>query len=276
MSLVLFMQSTITVKQVFAYALRHVKHFPIAVFVMLFTGVVWAVDIALRPYLIKLMLDRAAEVKSDFFMHIGDLIGLYLLMSLVMATTFRLYGYVVEVRMLPELRKRIASEATAQLLKKSHHYYQNQFSGALASKVNDLTRSIPNIVQIYVDRFQSHLLALLVAIYTLWTVNVYFALVMTIWSLSLIMLSYLFSKHIAVFANNWSELSSQLTGKVVDMLVNILSVRLFGRKLQEQKNLAAHFTKLVDAERKTKMKIILAVACYSYSFVLLMGLKTKP
>ena len=243
--------SNIPAKQLVLYISNIIKPFPLSVLTMFLTAIIWAVDLSLRAYVLKVILNRlaASEQHNIFANLIGPIIfylGLYLLLSI----SFRLYNYFVEIKMIPALRAKIANDAFELLVDKSQNFYQNNFSGALTNKVNDLTSSVPAIVRIIIDRFFSHGLALCIAIITLWQVSSYFALGMLIWAVILVTGAGIYSKHISMLASKWSESASTITGNLVDVLSNILSVRLFSAKSQEKKSLGGVFQNAVNAERQ--------------------------
>lgn len=242
------MNTDITTKQVLSYIIRAIKPFPVGVCAMFLVAIVWSIDLSVKPYLLKVIFDRlAAGTQHDVFAYLTVPALLFLGMYFLMTTTFRLYGYFVEIRMIPRLRERIANEALGLLMDKSHTYYQNNFSGSLSNKVNDLTNSIPDIMQLSIDRFFSHAMALTVAIITLWHVNVRFAFFMLVWTAIFIFGGVFFSKHLTRLARKWSEFGSIITGKLVDVLSNILSVRLFTAKSQETHFLFQTFQGAVKA-----------------------------
>lgn len=264
------MNTTITAKQVGTYIIRVLKPFPFPVFIMFWVALVWSLDLSLRPYLMKKILNRLAEgSQNEVFADLAIPIILYLGLYILLTTSFRLYGYFVEIKMIPHLRAKIANEALEQLIDKSHNYYQNNFSGSLANKVNNLTSAVPDIVQITMDRFFSHSLALAVAIITLWYVNILFALFMLLWTIIFILGALALSKRLSRLANNWSEFGSLITGKLVDVLSNILSVKLFTAKQQEKKSLKATFQNTVKAEQKLQWSYFWMWAGYGYSFFIL-------
>jgi len=264
------MNTTITAKQVGTYIIRVLKPFPFPMFIMFWVALVWSLDLSLRPYLMKKILNRLAEgSQSEIFADLMIPIVLYLGLYILLTTSFRLYGYFVEIKMIPHLRGKIANEALEQLVDKSHNYYQNNFSGSLANKVNNLTSAVPDIIQITMDRFFSHSLALAVAIITLWYVNVLFALFMLLWTIIFILGALALSKRLSRLANNWSEFGSLITGKLVDVLSNILSVRLFTAKQQEKKSLKATFQNAVEAEQKLQWSYFWMWVGYGYSFFIL-------
>ncbi len=243
--------NNISAKQILTYIVKAIKPFPLPIFSMVMAAVIWAVDLSLRAYLLKVILNRlASSEQHNIFVNLIVPIIFYLGLYLLLSMSFRLYNYFVEIKMIPALRAKIANDALELLVDKSQNFYQNNFSGSLTNKVNDLTSSVPAIVRIVIDRFFSHGLALCIAIITLWQVNIHFALGMLIWAVVLITGAWIYSKHISVLAIKWSESASTITGNLVDVLSNILSVRLFSAKSQEQKSLGGVFQDAVNAERQ--------------------------
>ncbi len=196
----------------------------------------------------------------------------YLFMSFLLTTSYRFYGYFVEIKMIPRLRQRIALSSVDTLLKQSHQYYQNHFAGSLTNKVNDLTGSVPDMLQTIIDRFFSHGLALIIAIYTLWQVNIKFALFILIWTTLFLGGAFMFSKRLARLSDIWSEWGSTITGKIVDVLSNILSIKLFAREAAEKSTLQTTFSEAVKAEQKLQWSFFWVWICYGYSFVIVLGL----
>ena len=220
----------------FSYIIKMLKPFPTAIGVMFWVSIIWAIDLSFSPYLLKMMLNRAADAPEDgIFEHLIYPSSLYLIMRFIIITSYRFYDYFVVIKMIPFLRNNIANHALELLVDKSHSYYQNNFSGSLANKINDLTNNVPGVLQIVIDRFFSHSLALSIAIYTLWQVNLTFALFMFFWAAVLVLGTLFFSKRLTKYSDIWSEYSSIITGKLVDVFSNILSVRLFSAKLHEKK-----------------------------------------
>lgn len=258
------------IKQIWSYILRSIKAFPFSIFVMFWVALVWSIDLSVRPYLIKTILNRLAEGnQADVFHYLAVPIILYLFMYVTMTTSFRAYGYFVEIKMIPRMREKIANDAVGMLLDKSHDYYQNTFSGSLTNKVNDLTSSVPDLLQIGIDRFFSHLLALLIAIFTLWQVSSIFAVAMLIWTSFFLIAALLLSSRLTKQADNWSEYGSIITGKIVDALSNILSIRLFSAKNSEKRRLSIVFDGAVKAEQKLQWSYFWMWFVYGYSFFIL-------
>ncbi len=245
------MKRNITAKDAFKYIIKCVRPFHAAIFVMFSVAIFWAVDLSLRPFILKIILNKVAEGSAEnIFSYLSVSAISYALMSFLAPVFFRLHGYFVEIQMTPRLRERISNEALNDLLDQSHSYYQRSYSGSLANKINDLMSHVPTIIQIVIDQFFSNFLALIIAAYVLWQVNDLFAIIMLSWVMLFMLGSLFFARHLSELSANWSEYTAIITGKIVDILSNILSVRLFSSKNLEKELLAQTSERAVIAEQK--------------------------
>lgn len=170
------MTHEIHAKQVFVYILHMLRPYKLGIFIMLLTGIVWAGNMSLQPYILKIILDRISEVPScemgnSLFMPACS----YVCASLVLMSLHRLYGYFISIKMLPTLRTNLGSHAFDRLTDQSNKFYQNNFAGSLANKIGDLTSAVPELLQTFTDRLIPHCLGLSIAIFTLWQVDIKFA-----------------------------------------------------------------------------------------------------
>ena len=139
----------ISTRQVFSFIWSMMRPYSGAVFIMVAVAVYWAIDMSLRPYFLKLILNGVADpISPNLFTHIATPVLAYLFMIFLLSTFFRLYDYFVTIHMIPNMRRNIANANFEKLLEHSHHYYQNQFSGSLANKIKDLSGSVPELIQI--------------------------------------------------------------------------------------------------------------------------------
>jgi ATP-binding cassette subfamily B protein len=156
----------ITTKQVISFILKMLRPFLFPIIVVLLAALIWAVGVSFSPYLIKMFIDRASTSAADnLFYNIATPAISCVLILLLLECIVRLYNYFFEIKMIPNLRKNIVESSISTLLNQDNSYYQNNFSGSLANKVNDLTNYIPDIVQITIDRFVSRTFALGIGIY---------------------------------------------------------------------------------------------------------------
>ncbi len=266
------MKKELSNKEIALFICRMLNPFRTAIFIMFIMAIIWAVDFSLRPYILKIIIDNATSISTQSVFEQALLPSLiYFGIVLIHTTSCRIYGYFIEIKMIPILRSNINNMCFSSLLEQSYSYYQHTFAGSLSNKINDLTSSIPEIVQIVIDRFFCRGLALIIAIFTLWQVNYLFAICIFIWSMIFITGFLLSSIKLANLADIWAEYISVITGNMVDSFSNILSIRLFARNKEEKTTLSCVFDKSVEAERKLQWGYFWMWFFYGYSFVAVQG-----
>src|ERR1700694_1210535 len=98
------MTPTITTKDVWIFILRSLRPFPIAISTMVLMAVFWAIDLSLRPYILKVILNRLAENHGgDVFSYLATPVLFFIFLAFFMTTVSRVYGYYVEIEMIPRL-----------------------------------------------------------------------------------------------------------------------------------------------------------------------------
>lgn len=235
-------------------------------------GVIWAVDLSFRPYLIKMMLDRINITAPDETVHaIGLIAAIYIVASLALSLIFRIWN-IIRRNLVPRLKANITEFMMQHMLRHSYSYYQNNFAGSLANKINDVAYGLPQVVEITFDSFISNFMAIVVAMVVIFTVRPMICLMFFIWISLFLWGSYYFAKKAHGLSDRASELRSQLTGKIVDILGNMNVVRLFANRRLEEKHVKAWTHDAMNAERAFDWVLILMFAFQSLSFVVLQAL----
>ncbi|MBW8309023.1 MAG: ABC transporter ATP-binding protein/permease [Candidatus Paracaedibacteraceae bacterium] len=262
----------IKAQHVFACIFNAAAHYKLSIVFMFFLAIVWAVDVSVHSYLQKLIIDGIADHPKNIFEAVGMPAMLFILLSFLMSTVFRLYEYLVSIKMIPEMRKYIGQRYISHLLNQSHTFFQDQFTGGLANKINDLVIYVPEIIQIMIDQFFSRFLMLGIATYTLWLVNPVFAYLMLGWTVFFIILSLFLAKRLTNLSDKWSECNSLNTGRMVDILSNMVALRLFARKKYEYEYISEGFEEAVQAEKRLNWNYFWVWFTYGYSFVFTLAL----
>lgn len=257
-------------RQTLSFILKMLRPFTWAVTVMFLLSVVWATDMSLRPYLMKLIIDVVSERPAvGILRHIINPAVAYLSILFLLSFFIILYQYSVRVKMMPRLRRRIIRTAFDTLLKKSHEYYQRNLSGSMTNKIRDLADGIPELLSIFIDIFVGHILLIVVAVCMLWQVNASFGLFLMSWSVLSLGLALVLSKRITRLSDAWSEVGSTVFGQVVDALSSMLSVFLFARKTFEKKRLRNTLGVYLKAEQKLEWTQFWFYFFFNVSFALM-------
>ncbi|MDF3033263.1 MAG: transporter permease/ATP-binding protein [Alphaproteobacteria bacterium] len=229
-----------------------------AFFVM--ASVAWAIDLSLRPYLLKCALDSVAleinfENNKIFFLYII----LYLLIMIFMFSIEIIYEY-VWIKFFSRFKANIGSLIFKDLIDQSYAFYQNHFPGGLGNRLNNCIGSIPRIVKAVNEDFLRHLLAIIISAYTLHHIGARYSMALIIW-VSVYMCCSIFLaplvKERSIIA---STEASRGMGYIIDILNNMISIKLFSSKNFEIKSVDNNFK---EWERSSKDRDIILVHLYT-------------
>lgn len=212
-----------------AFIWHFIKRQRLAFLYILVTSWVWAINESLFPYFIKSIINIVHDYQGDplkvgavLMTPLATLAGLWFLMEFSMRTQ----GQVL-LRTFPRLRAQIRETVYNYVRQHSHDYFANHFAGNIANKIADLPSSSERILEIFLFNFVSLTVSFLIAQIVLWHANPIFSIVMLSWAAIHLLLSWAFLRTGNRLALIHSESSSNMSGKIVDSLTNILNVRLF-------------------------------------------------
>ncbi|KIE06132.1 ABC-type multidrug transport system, ATPase component [Candidatus Jidaibacter acanthamoeba] len=186
-----------------------------------------AVNHSLSPYLTKLIIDKLTVTQPDQAVQaVANLGIMYISLQIVMIAMWRIYDYCY-LKYVPLLRTKVAHRMMMYTTGHSHNYFQNQFAGSLTNKVVDAAKAVTGISQTMINSFAGAALSLLVAAYAMWSVHLWFSVLVFIWAAIAIFFSTKVSKKSSKLAKKSAEASSRVVGNIVDTLGNINNVRAF-------------------------------------------------
>lgn len=261
------MASTSVIK----FTLSSIKPFRWWVVGQVFVAIVWAIDLSLSPYLLKVMIDRMPGLLlSDAYEALLGPALLYFFMSLLIFVVFRFYDF-LWLHINPFLKRHIGYVLMERMTQHAHHLFQDNFSGSLGNKIKDVMSGVPDLLKIAIDRFFSHGLALLIAIGAVWTVNIRFSIALCVWVSIFIIASLFLSRKARHYSGEAAEVRSTVVGTIVDILSNMLSVRLFTARNGERSKLGFVLDEYVKADQKRDWFFLKMNGVYGGSFVIYQG-----
>lgn len=250
------------------YVFSKVKKYRLYFFASLFEIFIFCAEIIGRPMLVKTVLNRL--IVSNYFDLIPNIfwpLFFYWFISFVHAIGSRFVAYFESILAFPLMRNEITAEAFDLLLNKSHGFYQNVFSGALVSKINDLRFSCPDLIKLIINRFCKYSIAIILTLIVLFRVDKIFAILMFAWIASFILFAKKLSPRLIKLSKQNSDMGSKITGKLVDILSNIFSVRLFAQKSYEKEAVNSRLLSAKNAEQELEWAYMWLWVFYGVSFV---------
>lgn len=227
-------------------------------------AVYFAIHVSLQPYIIKLIIDRIATDPS--FSNIANPVIAYIIISVIFTLNFRFYDYIA-LYFYPKLKADIAKKAVQTVSKQSYVFFHNQFAGGLADTIKNLSKGTYEIIVLFVDDILGHCLALVVAFITLLNIHYALAFILLGWAVTLVTISALVTKKARYLSNALSVSSSRVTGTIVDIFTNILTVKLFSAQKFENE--------IIDEQLLNNIKLEQKLRWFTLKFLTLQGLSTS-
>lgn len=229
----------------------------------------WSIDLTLRPYLIKWILNTATQGQSDVMVYQLALLSALFCVTLgIVIGAFRCYDWII-MRMEPELRQHIADTLMKHVIRHDHAFFQNHMSGALTDQVNNVTRSVPQMLKVFVERFFVITFALIIAFATMLQFHKVLACVIASWVLLFVGATAAIARKAQQLAKHAAAARSRATGSLTDTFSNMLSVRLFTGEKHEEQLLHHAFTQTAHAERDRDWLLLKIQAFHTFSFLIL-------
>ncbi len=193
-----------------------------------------AIDISLWPYLSKLLINTVSTSAPDEVIYNSRYIALLVIIFLILpGLIWRLSDY-AWMKMNPEMKRQITLEAMSKLMQHSQNFFQNNFAGALVTRVKELANNAPKMLEILLYSFLSVLLSVAIAFIALLFVHKIFAIALIIWATIFIVMSIKSAKKTIGMSIDLAEQGSKISGNLVDSLGNAYNVKFFTNYQKEK------------------------------------------
>lgn len=242
------------------------------IFAQAFVALIWAIDFSLRPYLIKIILDKITHLGLNSNIK-AVLIpaGIYLSVFAISTLSYRFYDWILLTRN-PAIKKQIVFTMMKHLVGHSTDFFQNNPSGSLANKINDIANGVPIILSMVIDKFFGQTLMFIFATGTLLQVDYRFALALFAWVLIFVLGALFLMKTAKDLSIKSAEGWTIVSGKVVDTLTNIANVRFFVGKKTEMQEFDDRLNHAIETEQECSKFLLYMYAFQNTIFLLFQGL----
>lgn len=249
------------------------KPFKAYLFVFALVSILQAIELSLQPFIIKLLIDQVNDVGlgNALIVSIVKPIIWYLSVALIMTVASSIYEW-LWARFIANFKKNIGARLMAYLLHKPYAFYQGQFSGTLASKLNECIAIVPQLIRSFSGTLFSNALALLISTYTLWHVSLSFAITLIIWVTIYLFACIRLAPTVRRLTKKVFSESSRGLGHVNDIIANIMNVKLFAKEVNEYKFVKTNFERWADAYSKHAKILVGLYIAQLATFILLQGL----
>ncbi len=195
------------------------------------TGMAWAVNDSLFPYFLKQIVNTLAGyqgIPSNVFAAVRGTLILLVAFWLVMELLQRAQG-ILQIYTYPKFRAQIRGSVLEHVKTLSQEYFANHFAGNISKKLSDLPNSCQTITEMVCFQFITVAAGIVMVLTMMWKINPLFAFILLGWLSSHIGITILFLKRTNHLWEMHADAVSVLNGKIVDVLTNMSTVRLFSR-----------------------------------------------
>jgi ATP-binding cassette subfamily B protein len=238
-------------KTIIAFLWHFIKRQPIAFFIIFVTSLIWSINEVLFPYFIKLIINAINTFHGDphniytvLTFPVMGLLGSWLIMDVGM----RMQG-ITMISAFPRFRANIREAVYNYVKHHSHDFFSNNFAGSIAQKLASLPNSCQSVLEVLFFNFSATILGFILTIILMWFTQPLFALILFVWFCLHMGVTFLFLRTGNQYWQSHSEAVATLSGRIVDSITNIFSVRLFARSKYE----SAYFKK-TQADEISKAK----------------------
>jgi ATP-binding cassette subfamily B protein len=239
--------------------LTHIlKPYKTSAALLIMCGIIWGIQNALEPYMLKLIVDGASEYSGDktgIFNTIKMPIIFYLLLILANALNYRVKDLVVRY-LFPNLRADTIRIMFSYLQRHSLSYFQKNLAGKIANQISEISNSVGYIFA-RIEEAIAVFARLLIAIAAVFLVHPIFSLILCIGTVAFILVTVYCSTKIHRVSVVLSESKMTLVGRVVDTISNIMNVILFSRFKYEEDLLEKSIRDTVVKDRKMQLTILI-------------------
>ncbi|MDP3560889.1 MAG: ABC transporter ATP-binding protein [Legionellaceae bacterium] len=215
-------------------------------------GLIWAMEMSLSPYLLKIIIDTVVQFSNDpvKMLRVVLLPGVfYVSMTLVLNLNFRFYDY-INLNLFPKLQASVDTDMFGYVLQHSSAFFQNTFAGNITKKIADMSENIELLIKIPSDLFIPQLFAICIACFTLMkVVHPVLGLILVIWAVLFICFSYWANKKTEKLSQQFSESQSKMTGTLSDSISNVTSIKLYDTTAYEISHVNREINHLVSHDR---------------------------
>jgi ATP-binding cassette subfamily B protein len=219
---------------------------------VLFFSLFWTVDTLFWPYFLRNLI----EVLTKFDLHrtlCWPELKIVLLFGagamILIETGFRLRDF-IQAKLFPLIESKIRMDLFDHVQHHSPKYFNEHFSGTLSNKIGDMVLANTSILRNVLNAFIPATFSCILTIVLFATINHYLALIVAIWIVGHLLLSWKLTIACEEYSKIHGEARSKLMGKILDSLTNNFAVNLFFR-FKHEKELIHRYQ---DEELKTNYK----------------------
>jgi ATP-binding cassette subfamily B protein len=157
----------------------------------------------------------------------------------------------VQIRLGPRQRQNVTRQIHQYLQNHCHHYFSNNFAGALAHRISETSMGVTQTLWSIITEFWPITIIISVSVGLLFNAHAQLGCFALLWAVLFVGISFVLARRCQPHAFTASAARSETTGTIVDSVSNITSARLFARLDFERENLDRTLDRELKAVRRS-------------------------
>ena len=238
----------------FRFVLHYLRHYrwPLLAMVLLELG--QAACQILIPKAVQLLIDSAALLRGrpdvSIWTELSGPMKFFVILNIGILIFSRSSGALL-VMIGPSLRQRVRSSLYRYLQGHSQRYFMGNFAGSLSNRVSEVSMGVNHSLWTILFDFWPVTVTLAVSLVLLVQVHSGLAMVLGLWTLGYVAVSYVLAMRCREYAKVFAASRSAVSGRIVDAVTNVMNSKLFARMDFERRHLRRYLDREVQAARRT-------------------------
>jgi ATP-binding cassette subfamily B protein len=238
----------------FRFVLYYLKYYKLPLLAMVLLELGQSACQILIPKAIQSLIDSAFALTNragaSVWTELAEPMKFFVLLNLGILVFSRSSGSIL-VMVGPGLRRRVRNSLYRYLQGHSHRYFTGNFAGSLANRIAEVSMGVNHSLWTVMFDFWPVTVTLGVALVVLSQVHSGLAVVLGLWTLGYVSISWVLAMRCREYARAFAAARSAVSGKIVDAVTNVMNSKLFARMEHERGYLSRYLDHEVKAARRT-------------------------
>jgi ATP-binding cassette subfamily B protein len=237
----------------FKFALHFIAQFKWGLLAMVVFEALQATCQILIPYAVKNFIDTVnnySQNKEIPWEHLKSPMMFFVLLSLGILIFSRSSGATLVI-IGPSLRRKVRQDLYHYLQFHSYRFFMSNFAGTLSNRISEVSMGVNHSLWTILFDFWPVFISFSVSLYLVYQVHFSLFLFLAFWIFIYVTVSFLLATRCKNYAKVFASTRSQVSGKIVDSVSNIMNSKMFARLEFERTYLSNYLNSEVAAARKT-------------------------
>ncbi|MDN3030776.1 MAG: ABC transporter ATP-binding protein [Candidatus Tisiphia sp.] len=186
---------------------------------------------------------------------------------------WRVYDYVY-LKTIPYIKGQILDEMYNYTQHHNHKFFQENLAGYITNRITEASRSFEMVLSLFGEKIIYKLAVIVFSLVAMYSVHQIFFTIFLIFICVFIGITVICSSTVNKYSVNYARSKSIVAGKIVDLIANISTVRMFTSHRFERQNLEARIDNAIVNEQimqffMWKLRNVLGIICAIMIFIMI-------